>query len=386
VVEILVDRILTSNEDRVVLGFFGDKLQSIYHGGEHPGIGEIPAAQRKKLIVVVKEENYRCSQAVIAVLNRIRTDIEQYPAGQNAKGLAVYIRSPPPKDDDDVVEKARALLWDKFGLSLEGIEQKELFLTHRLIAKKAGYEGLLKVYADRGGFSRDQFLSGEDGTISFLNKHVEPLVAAWEASQTGRVISVMRAGGFILMDNKSKATARAALQKLVTLRAGQSIGEVLSHLIQTRLLVLPDELSEQIQIRERGKPLLPAVTDDQQASEKFYVALLDTPYTEVIAFNKFLEEHSPFATKHGVKGNEFDTVFVVLDDKGAHWNLYSFDKYLSGEDEKAGKQDRADRTRNLFYVCCSRAETNLAVIDLGPTSPKKDARVAHLFGAEFTFL
>ena len=41
-------------------------------------------------------------------------------------------------------------------------------------------------------------------------------------------------------------------------------------------------------------------------------------------------------------------MFVILDDKGARWYSYSFDKYLSGEDAAGDKQDRAKRTRNLI--------------------------------------
>lgn len=44
--------------------------------------------------------------------------------------------------------------------------------------------------------------------------------------------------------------------------------------------------------------------------------------------------------------------FVVLDDSGAGWNFYSFEKYLSGVDEK-GNTERAKRSRIVFYVCCS---------------------------------
>jgi DNA helicase-2/ATP-dependent DNA helicase PcrA len=87
-----------------------------------------------------------------------------------------------------------------------------------------------------------------------------------------------------------------------------------------------------------------------------------------------------------VKGDEFDTVYVVLDDKGAHWNLYSFEKYLSGEDAGGTNADRADRTRNLFYVCCSRAKSNLIVVDLASGSPRKDQRVKQLFGEKFCVL
>jgi DNA helicase-2/ATP-dependent DNA helicase PcrA len=108
-------------------------------------------------------------------------------------------------------------------------------------------------------------------------------------------------------------------------------------------------------------------------------ALFSLSYAEISAFCLFLDEHTPFSTKHGVKGTEYDHVFVILDDKGARWNIYSFDKYLSGEDE-AGNAERYARTRNLFYVCCSRPRLNLAVIDLGASSRGKSMRVSNLFG------
>lgn len=86
--------------------------------------------------------------------------------------------------------------------------------------------------------------------------------------------------------------------------------------------------------------------------------------------------NTPFATKHGVKGDEFETVLVVLDDSGAAWNFYSFDKYLSGADD-AANPERANRSRNVFYVCCSRARQRLAVIDMGKASAAKTARMSH---------
>ena len=128
------------------------------------------------------------------------------------------------------------------------------------------------------------------------------------------------------------------------------------------------------------------VLDEKQVAERtFYRSLLALPYAEVSSFCTFLGENTPFSTHHGVKGDEFDTVFVVLDDSGARWSLYSFDKYLNGEDEANGA-DRFRRTRNLFYVCCSRAKRNLAVVDLGAGTPAKDARINALFGAGNCFL
>jgi DNA helicase-2/ATP-dependent DNA helicase PcrA len=85
VIAVLMDHIY--NAGGVVIGFFGDKMQSIYSDG----VGELPATALARLEIIPKEQNYRCSQAVIDVLNKIRTDIQQYAAGDNLAGKAVYI-------------------------------------------------------------------------------------------------------------------------------------------------------------------------------------------------------------------------------------------------------------------------------------------------------
>jgi DNA helicase-2/ATP-dependent DNA helicase PcrA len=64
--------------------------------------------------------------------------------------------------------------------------------------------------------------------------------------------------------------------------------------------------------------------------------------------------------------------------------MYSFEKYLTGEDE-AKNPARYIKTRNIFYVCCSRSIRNLAIVDLGAASPRKEAAVRALFGADRCF-
>ncbi|MCM2314207.1 MAG: hypothetical protein NDJ92_03525 [Thermoanaerobaculia bacterium] len=159
---------------------------------------------------------------------------------------------------------------------------------------------------------------------------------------------------------------------------------MLECLLEGRLLDVPESLVERMKNPSGSSTKEPVDADDAERRERertFYDSLLKLPYLQIRAFATFLLEHTPFATKHGVKGAEFDTVYVVLDDAGANWNLYSFDKYLSG-DSSGKNEQRFLRTRNLFYVCCSRAKRNLAVIDLGARSPAKDAGVESLFGVE----
>lgn len=124
-----------------------------------------------------------------------------------------------------------------------------------------------------------------------------------------------------------------------------------------------------------------AAKEREQQDTTLYAALFALPYQQVSAFARFFMTSTPFSTKHGVKGDEFDTVLVVLDDAGAAWNFHSFDKYLSGADETANP-GRAKRSRNVFYVCCSRARQRLAVIDLAGASAAKAERTRTLFGVD----
>ncbi len=71
---------------------------------------------------------------------------------------------------------------------------------------------------------------------------------------------------------------------------------------------------------------------------------------------EFLEGRTPFTTQHKTKGTEFDNVFIILDNGG--WTNYNFEYFFT---ERAGKESIIERTRKLFYVCCTRAKERLAV-------------------------
>ncbi|MCR6736588.1 MAG: UvrD-helicase domain-containing protein [Afipia sp.] len=101
VIEILLDHVIAA-PTRPVIGFFGDKMQSIYSDG----VGELRADYKEKLILIQKEENYRCATSVIDVLNKIRSDIRQVPAGENQPGSAVYLNL-SNINSDEVVDVAK---------------------------------------------------------------------------------------------------------------------------------------------------------------------------------------------------------------------------------------------------------------------------------------
>lgn len=377
VVDIVFGSVLPRVKDSFTVGLFGDKMQNIFNGSGNPGIGELPENYARQLLTIVKPDNRRCSLAVIEVLNKIRDDIKQVPAHNNAPGDALFLAAP----GDDGLDRAHAFLRDQ-GWSLDPSETKLLFLTHRLIARKAGYGDLVGIYRERGGFFTEDLLGGDDQTIAFFIDKVEALANAWRDGKQGEAISVLRKAGLELASAGAKKALREAIDKLMALRAEGSIRDVLAHIRVTGLFALMDELTFRLDSPDRDTSNMDdREKEREKADALFYKDLLALPYPQISAFVNFFLDHTPFATKHGVKGAEYQDVLVILDDAGANWTLYSFDKYLTGGDLPE-KEQRWKRTRNLFYVACSRAMRRLAVVDLGKRDPAKESRAAELFGVK----
>jgi DNA helicase-2/ATP-dependent DNA helicase PcrA len=99
-------------------------------------------------------------------------------------------------------------------------------------------------------------------------------------------------------------------------------------------------------------------------------AFLACPASQFWGYYKYVNDYSPFSTQQGIKGAEFERVLVVLDDDEGTHVQFSYDKYLgmkplSDKDEanrREGKETVVERTRRLFYVCCTRALKDLIVV------------------------
>jgi len=365
VISILLDHLIKTDAPPLI-GFFGDKMQNIYTGG----VGELSSDHQATLVQIKKEENYRCSKAVIDLLNNVRTDIKQEPAGDNLPGAAVYISLAGIDPVADLTALAIQKVQGKFGWEPEG-ELKVLFLTHRLISRKAGYEALWTAYNERGGFTRDRFQGGEDPIAAFFVNRVEPIIESWRQGKVGRSINLIRDRSKPIAAQAEKARVKAALDGLVALvDGGATVEAVLKHIEAAELVPLLDDLEAVIS----GK-VAPAEAGTPEAEHQVFIAkLLAIPYVEIGNYRAVLQNNLPYSTKHGVKGDEYQNVLVILDDAGANWNQYSFDKLLAGTDTS---ESRLKRSRNLFYVCCSRAKDKLIVANLGTTD---QAKIESLFG------
>lgn len=369
------------------VGFFGDPMQKIYMNGA----GAVPL--NDGWADITKPENFRCPTSVLGVINAIRgpgdgleqvrgrtttvNGIEQLVAGTS--NLFVL-----PADAERSARLAAVRQWlaaetgDDLWLSdMRAGDVRLLVLVHRMAANRLGFPNLYAALNDRAPASLSEGL--RDGTAWPLRpfvQHILPLVVAARAGDRFTVMSALRSQCPRLepaqVRGQTTAPILAALQQAIDELIGllatgsqATIRDVLVHVRDSELFRLDDRFDMH---------LVAEPADNGSSSFENVQAFLTCGVDELWAYRRYFSEESPFATHHGVKGAQFERVLVVIDDEEAGFSQYSYGKYfgyvpLSDKDEAniaAGEESVLDRTRRLFYVCCSRAMKDLAVVVFAP--------------------
>ncbi|PRY94242.1 UvrD-helicase domain-containing protein [Donghicola tyrosinivorans] len=160
---------------KTVIGLFGDSEQAIYSDGIGSAQSHIHA---KELILVKKEDNYRCSRQVIDFSNKFRTDglkqdvalkslddgtLETIESRQGSVKL-VYDLAPEEVDTGDKVEDRKTNM-ASFRSALDALVEKtasdypgyvQLKLTNKSIASDVGFGTLYQIFDDRYSEPRDR--------------------------------------------------------------------------------------------------------------------------------------------------------------------------------------------------------------------------------------
>ncbi|MEU1519306.1 hypothetical protein ABZ490_45455 [Streptomyces sp. NPDC005811] len=227
---------------------------------------------------------------------------------------------------------------------------KYLLLTHRGIAGTLEYANLLEQYRQLGRYGPDDLMARNEPYIQYLTR-IEAVCTAFRNNDFAELTSLLDEGRTRITTHAHKRAISEAIRALDAMRTTGTVGDVLDLMADGRLLAIPGKLKD-LERRRTAKDL----DERDQRRADFSNNLRNVPYREVISVTHFIDELTPFSTQHGVKGDEFENVVVVVDDSA--WNRYNIGKMLAGTD----KPDRTERSRNLFYVCCSRAQRSLAVV------------------------
>lgn len=337
VIDIFLTHIKSQAQGRLCIGFFGDKMQSIYD----TGVGNIDAfVSSGDVQEIIKEDNYRCATTVITLLNNIRSDIEQKAAKTNSDGMlinktgrAVFAYSTGDFNLDSFRKNALVAGWDFDNPKCT----KVLFLTHRLIAKRIGFEELLRAFSPT-----DRLIGNDPDKLASHLLKIGEILYFYERKKYATVIGNIHKKIKTNVDKKAIGTALAGILS----DTQQTIGTVINTLDQERLLRKDERLDDYIEkhtdIFDKVKVL---------------------PLSQLRAYYDYYNEFSAYSTQHGIKGAEFDNVLVIMENGG--WNNYNFKHYF---EKTAGKESIIARTERIFYVCCSRAIENLVIYYPTPTS------------------
>lgn len=356
---------LLGQKGRPLIGLFGDHWQRIYEEtcGQivHPALKEIG-----------KGANFRSSTSIVGVLNAMRPELPQGVKDETFGGSAAVYHTNRwsgtrrtgaggghwtgdlPSDVAHHCLKGLVASLQAEGWDFAPDKTKVLMLTHNVLASEQGYSNLLRVFP-----YTDQVIKKENDHIAFFADKLEPACDAFGRRRYGEMFEIFRDATPDLGSHSEKARWSKAMTDLVTLRLTGTIGDVVDHITRSGYPTLPDSI-----LRREGEAKVPA-GDAEEPSESVQQTrrLRAIAYREMIALDQFIDGHTPFATKHSVKGDEFENVLVVV---GRGWNRYNFGQYLelaaTPEKVAADRRDSFERNRNLFYVACSRPTTRLAVI------------------------
>jgi len=421
VIAILLDHLQKSKRKNVV-GFFGDSMQSIYETGAGNIRQYVEAGTVKE---VIKKDNRRNPRAIIDLVNKLRSGIDglqQEPVGKNQEvaGSAIFLyrtRDSGPIDMDAIKKLEYFKGWD----FSDTLETKELYLTHNLIAGKAGFPNLMAIY-DRDRIIEYKgrisgYIRANNLTIDTASKTFGDVIDEVKVPMAGTVqrfigenpdlYAEAREYPFddlkrvyldkdqLIGDRKGSVNEEAKkgqrrdaliehlahIHECITLYESKKYNEfikkthyvissvqdkiALKEAIETLLKMGDHTIQEVVEFADQSGIWRTDNKFKQFIEEKAYVynRVKGVRYEELANLYNYVEGYTLYSTQHNIKGDEFNCVLLILDNGG--WNNYNFEYLFNNRTDKASV---LKRTQQIFYVCCTRAKQALVVFYDQPSS------------------
>lgn len=435
--EILLDMLPSPTARTLRIGLFGDGEQAIHEGRAGKAVIDKAVADGR-MKSITKIHNRRNPTSVIRVINNLRVDgLTQVSAEDQAApnfgvtGTARFIYTTSSiLSTESLVGLEFCRDWD-----LRSEKTKLLYLGKSMIAKEQKFPKLMEIYdkdrvveyakrikkrLDEDGIALDEEKS-LDAVLSIYGNRITPTPTqkrAFEADpeHLGFARSYRFTDLATTSVNADKLLGTKKVSEFDDRDRGEKRDALINHLIAihtvidlyrkkkfSQLIRLIDISIENIEKRNEVYSNLEKLTSLASGSIgdviRFadvsgllkrsdpvllfeskhpyrYSRVLDVSYMELANVFDYVEDHSPFSTQHGVKGSEWDNIFVSLDNGG--WNNYNFGKLFADPTSMSSVEDRS---RMMLYVTCSRAMKNLVVYAHEP-SESTLSRAREWFGSD----
>ena len=414
IVDIFLNKL--PNQKRILIGFFGDSMQSIYGDG----VGDVKHyVENKVLEKIGKEDNYRCSQQIVDFINHLRDDsLEQEVAlkkledgtyetlDQRQGNVEVYYSFAPkkpqgrlsPEENQEYKATHIKAVDDLVSRVLNGDESYRLLkLTNKSIASDAGFENLYEVFNARFTDNKEAI----DNNLSSLQlielcelcNAFSPRESSGLLPNYNMVISQLKKQKFEIKSIGDKVKVRGMFDTILS--SDLSLFEAVQKAIEIKLIKASEKYLGYLERRssfldsvakdlgyikfkelyKNGKNTLPRIRDDLPSLDQYEFDEFErkvkkeiffhdifskkVSFQEVLNYFNYSNEFTQHITMHKTKGSGIENVLVVLDEY--FWNNeYNFRSIYSDGFDAAKKW----KNQKLFYVACSRAIKNLKVVRL----------------------
>ena len=371
------------------LSLFGDTMQRIFSDGK-TGLREaIPDEWAKPAITI----NYRCPKRIVKLINKIRSDADdhiQEPADDAPEGFARLFLV---QDDDGInkttveaeIARKMAEITSDDQWSGDNQDIKTLTLEHLMAARRGGFNDFFEPLYQISKF-KTGLLDGTLSGIPFFSQQILPLVQSLQAKNRFAVARLVKKYSPLVSANTLKTSGSSldeirkadnAVKSLFSLWDGNSdpdLIDLLKEVVASSLFAIPDVfapiLSRVDLTEDESEPDDSAEASDHNPDIDAWDKALSVPFSQLEPYVQYISDKSPFGTHQGIKGLQFPRVMVVLDDNEARGFMFSYDKLFGAKaptstdqrNAQEGKETPIDRTRRLFYVTCSRAQSSLTVV------------------------
>jgi len=379
----------SAHSEEFCLALFGDTMQRIYSDGKSGLENAVPTEWAKPAIAI----NHRCPKRIVKFINKVRSSADdhiQEPADGAPEG---FVRLFLVQDGDGInktsveaeIAKKMAKITSDDQWSGDSQEIKTLTLEHHMAAKRGEFNEFFEPLYQISKF-KTGLLDGSLSGIKFFSQQILPLVQSLQSQNSFAVARIVKKYSPLVSANTLKTSessldeiynADNAVKSLFSLWDGYSdpvLIDLLKAVAASGLFAIPDVFIP-IVLRansddDYSESEDSAETTDNNPAIDAWDNALSASFSQLKSYVQYISDKSPFGTHQGIKGLQFPRVMVILDDNEARGFMFSYDKLFGAKaptstDQKnaqEGRETSIDRTRRLFYVTCSRAQSSLAVV------------------------
>jgi DNA helicase II / ATP-dependent DNA helicase PcrA len=387
-----------NNENKFSVAYFGDTAQNIYDDG----IGEDIETLHPDLKRIDKIHNRRSTNEVIEVINKIRNDeIVQESIYEDSNCGTVEFYTGNSDNIEDFINQYK----QEWNINRDN-KLHCLVLTNKLVAKYNGFENFYNTLSSTSYYRKNW----ESVTTELLNNDISKLgnipnlfyrVLKFKhdlenpKTPLTTIISqdIYKKLNLEDVDNLLqllKSIQGTNLQRylismfdIYTQTDNENYKKIIENLLNIEQEISCDGLNSYL-LSELYRDIEESEEEEQAKENIRQLLTIDfAEYKKWFDFiNKEENEEVVYHTYHGTKGEEYENVIIIMENRFGI-DRTKFSDFFANSVELS-KKERYINTRNLLYVACSRAIENLRILYLDDISDFQSG-VEDIFNTTLTY-